>query len=262
MRPVIRRYSREDNLDRRRLIAATVLVVLILIADMVTGGQIRTLVRGAAIRAWSATQGIISWVESTGFIATKHQLAAANTALETRLARYQDQEANVAALQQQNEDLQRLVHLAAARPGITAPVVGAPGTTRYGTFMVGAGAASKVAVSAIVRTDDGFVIGRVSDVQERASTVVELFAPDAQIDVRDASVSFTLHGMGGGNARAEVSRDAAIHEGDVLLAPSLGGAPVAVVGRVESDPAGGSQRVYARVPQSVSSTRYVYIESL
>ncbi len=262
MKPVARRYSRETSSERRHLMLATLVVILVLLVDIATGGRVRSLIRGIAARAWDGTHAITSGIQSIGLFATHTQLAAANASLREQLAQYQGQEANAAALQQQNEDLQRMVHLVATHPGITAPVVGMPDAAPYGTFLVGAGRGDGVAAGALVRTDDGFAIGRVSDVQAHEATVVELLAPDAQIEVGDGTTSFTLRGIGGGNARAEVPRDAVIHPGDVLIAPSAGGAPVAVVGHIDADPAGGAQQVYARIPQGMTATRYVLIENL
>lgn len=252
------RFQKKDS-GMRGLWLATIAVVVLLLADTVSGGMLRAGVRAGAAYLWRISASLETSIAQSGIFSSRRQLAAANAALQEQLDSYRAQEAAQAALVSQNQELQALVHLAQKSPGVTVPVVSSTAPSPYGTFLIGGGSADGIAVGDLVFTADGFAVGRISDMQKSSAVVSEFFAPAATLEAMLANATITLEGQGGENARAQISRALQIRVGDVIVSAAAGGSPVAVVGKVEADPASAFQEIYARVPSNISTVRYVYV---
>jgi rod shape-determining protein MreC len=244
---------------KSRLVATTILVVVLFLIDVISGGKLRASVRvfGSMISTWSGQAG--ATFTGSGFFTSRAALESQNRTLSEQVAQLQGRAAALSAVQEENDQLRAIVHLAAKSPGVTAPVVSSLEASPYGTFLIGAGSQDGIAVGNLVLSEDGFVIGRVNDTSARQSLVSELFAPNATVSATVNAVPISLSGQGGGNARANVLRSAAIAIGDIAIAPGLGERPVGIVGQVASSSASASQDVYVRTPLNLSSLQFVYV---
>jgi cell shape-determining protein MreC len=244
---------------RRRLFYVTLLILLILLIDMISGGFLRTEVRALTVRLWSATTYVRGAVFGNGYFVSHASLAAENASLRDEVAQYQEDAAGYQVLKQENDSLRSILNLAQTQPGITAPVVSSVISSPYGTFIVGAGTADSVEVGSLVVTEGGFVVGTVSEVGAHTSLVTELFAGGSSVDVLLDGAPAAAEGRGGGNALITLPRGITAAVNDPVTAPGLGGRAVGVVGKVESDPASAVQSVYVTLPVNLSSLRYVYL---
>lgn len=244
---------------RRRLLTATILVALLVIADALTGQHVRMLVRSLGEALWSETVRVRSAVFDSGYFASHRALAEENAALRDQAASLQERASGYDALQQENVLLRTFVHLAQIEKGITAPVISSVISSPYGTFAIGAGESDGVKSGSLVLTEGGFVVGVVSDVSAKSALVKEVFAGGARIDVSIGGTNAAAEGRGGGNARAELPRGVIVKAGDSVFAPSLGARPVGVVGKVDSDPASASQKIYIGLPVNTAALTYVYV---
>lgn len=253
------RAPRGPGAARRRLLFATILILVVFILDIFSGGKIRGAVRNAEVSVWSV--GVRAWdsVAHNGFFASRASLEAENASLSGEIAQYEERAAAYDTLSSENAALGQMVHLAQTSPGITAPIVSSFNASPYGTFLVGAGSADNVATGDLVLTDADFVIGRVADVSARTSLVDELFAPNASVNVVIDGADVPAQGEGGGNAQARIPRGVNVNAGDSVIAPEYGGRAVGVVGHVISDPANGYSQVYISLPVDLSALRFVYI---
>jgi cell shape-determining protein MreC len=250
--------SSNRTTGRRWLLSITLIAVIILAVDLLTHGSVRSYVRGFAPRVTVAGNAGTDAVVNTGFFATHSALAHENAALKIQIAQYQDQVSENAVLREQNDQLRSLVDLAASEHGITAVVVSSYLASPYGTFLISVHAPD-VANGDLVLSGGGFVIGRIANAGPTTSLVREVFASDASIEGLVSGADATIDGYGGGNARAALPRDVHVAVGDLVLAPTLGGRPVGVVGSVESSAASADQKVYIRLPVNLSSIRYVHV---
>lgn len=244
---------------RGRLIAATVLLVLIFILDAILGGPVRGALRGAVAALWSATSSVRLSITDSGYFASHRALARDNELLREQLASAQEDAAAYQGLKQENDDLRGLLHLASTTRGITAPVVSSFSTSPYGTFMIGAGKMDGIASGDLVLTSDGFVIGTVTTPGDRTSLVTGTFASGSSIDALVGSAPAVVEGRGGGNATARLPRDASVSVSDPVIAPSLGSRQIGVVGHIDASESSAEQVVYIRLPMNLSALRYVYI---
>ncbi|MCR4325859.1 MAG: rod shape-determining protein MreC [Patescibacteria group bacterium] len=252
------RYYRAPKRGRRRLMAATALVILILIADVVSGGYVRGQVRlvASVVSGWGSA--LMRGVASTGFLQSSASLKAENRALKIQVAQLSERAASAEALKRENDALRELARLAADTPGITAPIISSVSASPYGTFLIGTGG-SDIISGDMVMTEGGFVVGIVSDVRESTALVSEIFAPGNSIDASLQGAYIRVEGRGGGNAHAEAPRDLIVGVGDVVVAPSFGQRPIGIVGAVASTSASASQDVYLHLPSALSAISFVYV---
>lgn len=245
----------------RKLVVATVFVLVIFCADVFSGGLLRREVRslGSVVSQWLTHVG--GAVSGSGFFSSRAGLEAQNRTLTEQLAQYEERSAGYDVLQEQNDQLRALLHLAAGNPGLTAPIVSSVIASPYGTFLIGAGASDLVARGNLVLTSGGFVLGAVTDVGARVSTVQEVFAPSATVDAVIAGTSVSVSGSGGENAHALLPRGVSVSIGDAVLSPQLGGRPIGVVGAVASSSASAEQDVYIRLPVDIGALQFVYVVS-
>jgi len=254
------RYAaRASRSGRRRLFFATILVIVIVLLDLVSGGKVRSAVREGASAIWSAGSRAGEAISASGFFSSRHALEGQISALQQELAQSQAQTAAFAVVQAENASLTQMVHLAQTVPGVTAPVSSSLHSSPYGTFLIGAGSGDGLTQGALVLTAEGFVIGKITDVQSHTALVGELFAPDSSLDIVIDGASVNASGQGGGNAAAEVPRGVTVSPGDPVTAREYGGRPVGVVEHVDSDPASAQSKVLIGLPVSLSSLRFVYV---
>jgi cell shape-determining protein MreC len=253
-------YRRHNK--RRYLLVITCIVIFLYIVDIATGGALRTRVRAytTPLTRWGA--GLTSAIRGFHPFSSRAALIAQNEALGARIAELEARASAYDAVVAENVDLRKVVHLAQVTSGVTAPIVSSMHTSPYGTFLIGAGQAESVARGDLVVAENGFAIGRVSDVGAHSSLVTELFAPGTRIDAVLNGAPVTFEGRGGENARGALSRALSVRVGDTVLSPVVGGRAVGVVGSVASSSASATQDVYVRFPFSLSSLRFVYVITL
>ncbi|QQG37519.1 MAG: rod shape-determining protein MreC [Candidatus Kaiserbacteria bacterium] len=248
---------------RKRLFAATVLVLLILFADLLSGGAIRAMVRGAYVRVWSAGSGVVSGIFESGFFSTRRALERENGSLRERLSELETKSASFSVLRQENDSLRSLLKVAERAPGITASIVSSVRSSPYGTFLIGAGSEDGVAPGSLVlaadSAGDGFVLGVVQEADARTALVKELFGPGISTEASVRGASVVVEGQGGGNARAEAPRNLPVVAGDPVTAPSLGGYPIGVVGAVKTEASSAESDVYIGLPVSLAGLSFVYV---
>lgn len=245
---------------RRALLLATFIALIVLLIDWLSGGVPRSATRSAVA---SASFGVTSALDSlwqSGFFSSRASLARDNAALRDEIARLREEAAAARLLQDENTALKDLVGVAAEKTGVTAPVLSSFRASPYGTFIVGAGTKDGVREGTVVVTQGGFILGRVSEAGEARSTVRAVFSPGITTDARIGETPVSLEGKGGGNASARVSRDAAITEGDVVIAPEFSGRPLGVVGAIERSESGAHADVFMRIPVNLDTLRFVFLE--
>lgn len=253
---------REPVPRRRRLLIATVIVLLVFSFDILSGGLVRALARGTGSTMWGVGSAIGSSISGTGLLSSRRALQEENTALKQQLAQLRVRDASFQVLMKENASLRALARLPESSPGITAPVISSVSASPYGTFLIGAGiehGVKKGDLVALSNGSDALVIGRVDDARKKSSLVMFVFAPNARIEGTLRGAPIAIEGQGGGNARSDAPRGLTIEIGDPVIAPSLGGRAIGIVGKVDSDPARTFQKVYIGLPVGLSEVSFVYV---
>lgn len=244
---------------RRRLAYATLLIMVILAIDILSGGAVRAVLQRAASGLWDATGYIRSNIIGSGIFSTRSSLARANESLEKQVDSYTQKAAAYDSLMQENEILRSLLNLTRDTDGITAPIVSSVRSSPYGTFIVRAGERNGISAGDLVVTEGGFVAGVITEVGPSTSVVREVFAGGEKVDSHIGGAAAVSNGRGGGNAIAEIPRGVDVQIGSAVTAPEFGGRPIGVVGNIEADSSSASQTVYLNLPVNLGSLKYIYI---
>lgn len=253
-------YHRATRRPRHRVLyAATALVALALGADLVSGGAVRAYVRSGAAAASQAASAAGSGLALDSIFASKRTLEAQNTALAQQVAALSERAARADVLQQENDSLRTLVHLATSTPGTTAPIVSSLNASPYGTFVIGIGVGSAIARGDLVLSPGGFVIGRVSDVGSATALVAEVLAPGASLDARLGTADLTAEGLGDGSGHGVIPRGIDVSVGDTVRAPSLGARPLGIVAAVRASAEDATQDIYFGLPSGLRGIQFVYV---
>ncbi len=252
-------FEREQRVGRGKLLWATAIIVLAIGVDVATGGVLRSFGHSLNAHIWAATSAVRSSIFDSGYFSSHRALSQENGALRDEIETYKEDAAAYAALKEENAQLRAYLHMATTLQGITAPIVSSTLASPYGSFLIGAGSADTVSAGDLVLTESGFVIGVVTDVDLHRSAVKEVFAADTRIDVVIGKNAAKAEGSGGGNAKLQLPRAAAISIGEPVISPSLGSRPVGIVGNVASSSSSAEQTAYISVPVNLSTLRYVFI---
>lgn len=227
--------------------------------DRISGGAVRGYARLGGSAVWTAAAGTTSFFTDSGFFSTRRALEERNRELEESIATYQEQNLRFKSMEEENSLLREMANLAAIEDGITVPVLSSFESSPYGTFRVGGGAIGGIEEGGVVLTPGGFILGAVTFVSPHTATAEAFFAAGKEIEMQVQGVPFVAHGQGGGNARADVPRDAGITEGDIVIVPAFAGRTAGVVGKVESASSSPSATLYIRLPVNLDSLRYVHV---
>lgn len=253
------RSSPSARANRRRLLAATVLAIVLIVLDTLSGGGVRSLVRTASSSLWLGTENVRTMITESGYFTTHRSLARENAALRALVAKHEEKAASYDALASENAQLRAALNFSAGVSTITAPVVSSYRSSPYGTFLIGAGERDLIRVGSPILSHTGFVLGVVTDVQSKSTVVKSLLASGERVDVLIGETPVTVFGDGGGNGHASLPRGVTISEGSSVVAPAYGGRPIGVVGKVDAPPASPDQTVYVHLPFNLASMRYVYV---
>lgn len=254
---------RRNNRRSSPLLGVLVLVILLCAGlfgiDALTGGALRSYARSSGSVVWTAAAGAADVFKGNGGLSTRAALARENESLRRELALRIEEDARYEAVREENEILRTLADLAAEEEGISARVLTSYRTSPYGTFTINAGAHEGIAEGNIVLTPGGFVLGSITNVDAFSATVESLFAPGKETDFIVGDVAFTAIGRGGGNTKAEISREAAVSEGMFAIAPAYGGRTAGLVGHIEIASSSATQTLFLRIPVNLATLTFVYV---
>jgi cell shape-determining protein MreC len=257
-------YRRNNTRGNSPLLGTLVLVILLCAAlfgiDALTGGTLRSYARSSGTVVWTAAASAGDIFKGSGGLSTRASLARENQALRSELALHIEENARYNAVIEENEVLHTLAALAGEEgAGVSARVLTSYRTSPYGTFTINAGEREGVAEGNVVLTPGGFILGSVTNVDAFSATVESLFAPGKETDFIVGDSAFTAIGRGGGNTKAEISREAAVAEGMFATAPAYGGRTAGLVGHIEIASSSATQTLFIRIPVNLATLKFVYV---
>jgi cell shape-determining protein MreC len=259
-------YRRNNSLEPHGSLSVAFVVVVLLAlfvfgVDTISSGAVRTYAQQAGGSLSTVAYGAYSRIVGSGVFESKKSLVDENMQLKDALAQHEEEALRFETLSEENEQLRGMLSLA-TEDGIGVPVLSSFRSSPYGTFRIGGGKAAGITEGNVVRTPGGFALGVVTVVSAHAATVESFFAPGKEIEMQLHGTPFVAQGRGGGNARAEFPRDAAVSNGDVVIAPTFGGYPSGVVGRFDSASSSAYTTLYIRIPTNLDALRFVYVVPL
>ena len=253
--------ERSVGSGRRRLLVATLCAVFLIIFDTLSGGVVRSIVRSGVASLSSGSYALGEIIFGSGYFTSHAALAKENQSLKEQLAILEERAALGSALQAQITVLAGMAHLAQTVPGITVPIASSFLASPYGTFFIGAGSIEGVSKDALVLSEGGVVLGRVSSVSPHTATVVEIFAAGHAINALVDGASIGVSGRGGGNGSALVPHGVVVAVGDAITVPEFDGRIIGIVGHVDDNPSSAATQIYIGSPVNLATRSYVFVVS-
>jgi cell shape-determining protein MreC len=251
--------SRRNNTERWRLLAATVLVVVVFLFDIFTGGSVRSLVRSAAGSMWQGAGAVVHALDAGGWLASRSALAGENQYLRAELAKVQDRSAGYSALLEENARLQSMLDMTKEHPkGIVAVVSSPVALSPNHTHLIAAGSSEGVKVGDVAITDAGFIVGRIIEVQAHTALMKEVFASGETLTAVINKNTITITGKSGvGYGRLAHEMEAQVN--DPVFAAAFGHRPIGIVGSVESTSTNAYRDMYVDLPVNPQALQFVYV---
>src|SRR4051812_5053063 len=106
-------FRQNDVRARRRLMSATVLIIIVFLLDVLSGGRLRGEIRIASARLWYWGTVIAYVIPGSGVLATRHALEMQNQSLRAQIIGLEQKAASADALQQELDQLKKLENVAA-----------------------------------------------------------------------------------------------------------------------------------------------------
>ena len=144
---------------------------------------------------------------------------------------------------------------------VLAPVLRTPPGTFYDTILIDVGNEAEIVEGNRVVVNGSIVIGTISKVSGRVGTVV-LFSTEGietEVLIGTSTARVVAVGRGGGNFVAEVPRDLALNNEDLITLPGSPTLLFAVVEKIESNPADPFQSIFFQNPVNVSTLSFVQV---
>ncbi len=147
-----------------------------------------------------------------------------------------------------------------AMPVLSA-VLAHPPFAPYDELIIDIGSDYGVNVGDNVYAPGNVLIGHVSDVLANTSKVELLSSPSSSFEVLigGQTITATAHGRGGGQYSAELSHDALVQVGDLVIMPFIDHIVVGIVGAMVTDPANSFKTVLFAPPASIYGLRWVMV---
>ena len=206
-----------------------------------------------------------NYFESSGatlptYLRSRGELVAKILSLEEQIAAQSGDNATIARLGRENEELRMLLG-DTKDERILAGVIARPPSTPYDLLMIDRGARDGIVKDAIVYHSSQHAVGMISRVYETTS-LVTLFSSsgvESTVYVYGPDVFAYAYGEGGGVIRISLPQGILVHEGDVVVLPSLHMGDLGIVERVVSVPTEPEQNAYLTFPIPIQSLRSVTV---
>lgn len=148
-------------------------------------------------------------------------------------------------------------------PGILAAVLIKPPASAYDELIIDIGRDHALSTSSLVYAAGDVLIGRVVNVLGRTS-MIKLFSSPGEsypILIGQTHAAAIAVGRGGGQYEAQLSRDTAVVEGDVVLNAGLNNRPFGIVSAVLLDPTQPFKMVLFAPPANLYQLRWVVVRN-
>jgi len=233
--------------------------LLILVGVFAAGALIFFLASGVIVSVasplWKGEHVALAKLSFVGdFFRTKNALINENERLKERLAALELEVADRASSHSLNRHTET--------GGIISTILARPPQTPYDTLVIDAGSNDSLGVGAVVFMAEGPVLGAVREVSASTAKVKLFSAPGEKTAalLERHNIPVTLEGVGGGNFKIVLPREAEVVAGDRVLSADILSHLLAVVGEVKMEPTDSFKEVLARSPINIFNIHFVVIQ--
>ncbi|MEK7135077.1 MAG: rod shape-determining protein MreC [Patescibacteria group bacterium] len=211
---------------------------------------------------WRAENSFSRSLSTMGtFFKTRGTLIHENAALKERLASLELELSAFSLSRSENERLLELLGRQSEVGGVAATVLTHPPQSPYDLLVVDAGEKEALLVGAKAFLPEGPEVGVITQVSPNFSRVklLSTSGEKTQAVLERHQVAVTLEGVGGGNFKIVLPREAQVEVGDRVLSADLQSSLLAVVEEVSLEATDSFKEVLARSPANIFTIRFLII---
>lgn len=257
----LKRSNPREKKSRAYVALAAGLVGVLLLIHLFFPGFFARIFVPAGSAAWQAEAGTETFF---GSLRSKYSLTKENEDLKAKLSAQTLTSLMLQSALTENAQLRGLLQRAGSVAGddIAAAVLSGPPQTPYDTLLLDVGTSDSVSVGDRVYAPGGVAIGDIAEAYAKTSKVALYSAPGRIVPalVGSSTTQVQATGRGGGNFLIHLPSDIRIHQGDVVLMPSIRLHILGEVASVELDSTESLQTVYFNLPVNIHELRFVAVD--
>ncbi|MFZ2522869.1 MAG: rod shape-determining protein MreC [Minisyncoccia bacterium] len=246
-----------------KIIVAVFLFVFLSLAQYFFSSGLRTFTYYVTKPVWKVseiTQKPFTYL--SGYLRAKSDLINENKELKDSLFKLSLKSSDYDLLQKENDSLKSQIGDSNQSKKIVVEIVSKPPQSPYDTFVLDAGIAEGVKQGSKAYISDKMIVGIVKESYLHTS-IVELFSTqgiDSTVTMVRTGDSFVITGLGGGNYKLEIPKDADVVWGDTFIYPGTGESAIGSIYYIDTNTQSAFKTAYIRSPVNTFSYKNFLIE--
>ncbi len=241
-----------------------VFVVLVLIGGLSYWGkdEFRGFLHSLALPIFSTEQSIVASA-STLSLLSRAALIQENNRLAEALREASARLADRDVLARENAKLKEMFGRTDTRSLTLAAVLSKPNRSPYDTLLIDVGSSMGITPNQLVLAYENIPIGTIAEVYENTS-LVRLFSSPGQtllVDIGSTTIQGTAVGVGGGNFRIALPKDAAVAEGDNVSLPGISPNVIGTIHTIVRSEADTFAQILFNSPVNIYQLTRVFVQS-
>jgi cell shape-determining protein MreC len=255
-----RRTLRDRKIIRIASFGAAAVVVLLLLPKIASFAAALALAPVHSFNAWLAN----SSSSFPQYLRDRGALLSEIEELERKQSAQSGTQYTIERLSHENEELRSLLGTRGEETRIAAGIIGRPNKLPYDVLVLDKGASDGIVERAPVFIDKDTVIGVVAKVFDTTSVVELITTPGftASVYIVGPNIYTNAEGQGGGVLRVGVPQGIPLHEGDLVILPSIDSGIYGAVSAVDSVPTQPEQYGYVSPHIAIASLHYVSVGNM
>ncbi|MFZ2621240.1 MAG: rod shape-determining protein MreC [Minisyncoccia bacterium] len=255
--------SKPKHEHRVKIILTVVLFTVLSLSAFLFPNFFRTVFYSISKPLWIVSDNIAKPFSSIkDYFIFRNVLIEKNLALEDELSALKLKETDYDLVLLENQSLKMELGRPTNINRILARVLSKPPRSPYDTLVIDVGSTDGLTLGNKVYFGGNIIIGLVTSITPHSS-LVELFSSGnhrQEVILSRTGASFEIQGRGGENFQLEVPKDTDILWGDIFEYPGIFSSVIGNVYYIDTNSQSSFKTVYIRVPGSVFSAKFVFVE--
>jgi cell shape-determining protein MreC len=172
------------------------------------------------------------------------------------------QNATIAELQKQNEELRSMLKYAStSSPGVLVPIIKKPPYTVYDSYLIDIKNVSNVHIGDRVYVPGNVLVGEIVEINGRIAKVklYSSYGEKYNVTIGKDNIETPAIGLGGGAFQVVLPKDLKIVQNDVVIIPDLSTSVFGIVQSVSIDPARAFSTILFSQPINIYEQKWVIL---
>ena len=251
-----------QNKKNKKTTKILILVVFLLII-VFSFSWSRNILFGIGSPLWNLKRNINNSIENDfQILKSKGSLIEENNLLKEEISKESNDKILSDLIKKENDDLKTILNRKNDKNNyILANILVKPFLSAYDTLIIDTGITNGVKVGDKVLADGNSFIGYISEVYTNTSKVVlySSYGEKIPVLIGTNNIEKEAVGIGDGNFKVEMPREADVKEGDTIVMPSISPNIFGVVEKVEFKATDSFQNILFKNPVNMSELKWVEV---